>query len=82
MNAHKKVRPEGPAVVRPGRQAGIEWQRERAPKARHEGILGAAPSVLFFISPHPGLTAGATYCRPFGPRSSCASNCDVLYSNR
>jgi hypothetical protein len=63
------LRPEGPAVARPGRQAGIKLERNRAPKVRHlQRAHSAAPSALIFmLTIYPGLTAGATLCRRFAP---------------
>src|SRR3989442_7274694 len=43
----------------------------RGPKDRHSDC--AAPSVLYIATceSYPGLTAGPTQCRPFGPRRKC-----------
>jgi hypothetical protein len=54
------LRPEGPPVARPGRQAGIELERNRAPKVRHYGRCKCRTfGALAFFIPFPGLTAGS-----------------------
>jgi hypothetical protein len=60
MNAHMAVRPEGPIVARPGRQAGIGLRSDRALKARHHW-LGTCRTfgAQFRHILYPGLTAGA-----------------------
>src|SRR5262245_10346871 len=60
-------RAEGPAVNSPAREGGgLARPQVRGPKDRHCNC--AAPSALV-LKPNlcPGLTAGSTHCRPFGP---------------
>jgi hypothetical protein len=69
MNAHKdRLRPEGPVSNRSGREAWVRIWIGRALKARHYCSFKCrafgAPSLG---NPYPGLTAGPTHCRPFGP---------------
>jgi len=63
-------RPEGPAMNRPGRKAGIgiadRWSAEGA--APEISIVPRLQRSIFHTESDPGLTAGPTNCRPFGPQ--------------
>ena len=63
-------RPEGPAVRRPGRQAGIgiseRWSAEGA--APEISIVPRLRRSIFHPESNPGLTAGPIHCRPIGPQ--------------
>ena len=69
MIAHgHNVRPEGPAINSPGRQAGVADRVASSAEGAALELSGAAPSALILSRyPIPGLTAGPTQCRPFGP---------------
>jgi N-acetylglucosaminyl-diphospho-decaprenol L-rhamnosyltransferase len=61
-------RAEGPSVSSPARQGGVfKTPLTRGPKDRHSGCV--APSALLLNARlNPGLTAGPTLYRPFGPQ--------------
>jgi len=71
--ANMVLRPEGPAMNRPGRKAGIgiaeRWSAEGA--APEISIVPRLWRSIFHSESDPGLTAGPTNFRPFGPKNCC-----------
>jgi hypothetical protein len=63
------MRPKGPVINKPGRQAGIGLRKKRAPKVRHSTAVPAlqASSVRPSL---PELRLGAIHCRPFAPQNA------------
>jgi len=65
-------RPEGPAMNRPGRKAGIgvaeRWSAEGAALLKSQ--VTRLRRSIFHPESDPGLTAGPTNYRPFGPQKS------------
>jgi len=73
------LRPEGPVVNSPGRKAGVGKEREMSAEgaalsrfkyrawAIYKFIRYRAFGTHSFLHPNPGLTAGPSHCRSFGP---------------
>ncbi len=75
MDAREKARPEGPPEHSPGREAGV---RDDHQSSTEGAALEASmvPRLRRSISPqsYPGLTAGPSHYRPFGPGNLWASD--------
>ena len=71
--SNRGSRPGGPIECSPGREAGV-WKAQAVQPRRgvRVGLLEsyAPPALYIFAYGYPGLTAGATLCRPSGPASS------------